>query len=506
MRDAVLTLLTPVRRRRQGLVALRALSLGVLVGALAGAVLIVAHRTTGSAAGPQAALAALFLGPVVGGLWALWRRPSWQSIAAMVDDRCQLQDRAAAALEFSAKASLSDFERLQVHDALRHLSNVRAREVAPLRPPREWPVALGSLAVACSLLAWPAASTPARSARPGPFAPALAEARELEEHAGQIETASQELDCAALKAIAQRMRLTVGELRQPGLDMRETMAKLSELKAYIAEFQKDNDTGPVEDALQSLGEAMVEARPLAPAGKALQAEQLQQAARALEEARSAVFEPREAQAVEPRLKQVAESMKTRGLDRLSRATAGLARGVKGEPESLKQGTHDLAKEIRDQDRRKRINELMAQEQRRLTDCKKRCEARNLMAQRRLEEQKNQGASDARRAAEPKSDTPDGPRDEPKDNAGDREKIVGRAGDGPVDVEENGRSTHGERTLARRPSRKVLQKYERISEAVLDREPIPLGHREAIRRYFELIRPTAADNEQPPEPGQGGREP
>ena len=28
----------------------------------------------------------------------------------------------------------------------------------------------------------------------------------------------------------------------------------------------------------------------------------------------------------------------------------------------------------------------------------------------------------------------------------------------------------------------------MSEAVLDSEPIPLGHRQTIRRYFELIRP------------------
>jgi hypothetical protein len=28
--------------------------------------------------------------------------------------------------------------------------------------------------------------------------------------------------------------------------------------------------------------------------------------------------------------------------------------------------------------------------------------------------------------------------------------------------------------------------------VLDSEPIPLGHRQTIRKYFELIRPAGAD--------------
>ena len=30
------------------------------------------------------------------------------------------------------------------------------------------------------------------------------------------------------------------------------------------------------------------------------------------------------------------------------------------------------------------------------------------------------------------------------------------------------------------------------EAALDSEPIPLGHRQTIRRYFELIRPQGAE--------------
>ena len=47
-------------------------------------------------------------------------------------------------------------------------------------------------------------------------------------------------------------------------------------------------------------------------------------------------------------------------------------------------------------------------------------------------------------------------------------------------------------IARRPQRDVYQKYRQMSEAALDAEPVPLGHRQAIRRYFELIRPPGAE--------------
>jgi hypothetical protein len=37
-------------------------------------------------------------------------------------------------------------------------------------------------------------------------------------------------------------------------------------------------------------------------------------------------------------------------------------------------------------------------------------------------------------------------------------------------------------------RERYRQYERLSEAVLDSEPIPWGQRQVIRRYFDAIRP------------------
>ena len=36
------------------------------------------------------------------------------------------------------------------------------------------------------------------------------------------------------------------------------------------------------------------------------------------------------------------------------------------------------------------------------------------------------------------------------------------------------------------------KYEALSESALESESIPLGHRQTIRRYFEMIRPSAGE--------------
>ena len=49
-----------------------------------------------------------------------------------------------------------------------------------------------------------------------------------------------------------------------------------------------------------------------------------------------------------------------------------------------------------------------------------------------------------------------------------------------------------RQQAARATKESYQKYKKMSEEVLDTEPIPLGHRQAIRKYFELIRPQGGD--------------
>ena len=46
--------------------------------------------------------------------------------------------------------------------------------------------------------------------------------------------------------------------------------------------------------------------------------------------------------------------------------------------------------------------------------------------------------------------------------------------------------------AQRAYKEVYQKYRKLSDAVLDSEQIPLGHRQTIRRYFESIRPQNGD--------------
>jgi hypothetical protein len=54
------------------------------------------------------------------------------------------------------------------------------------------------------------------------------------------------------------------------------------------------------------------------------------------------------------------------------------------------------------------------------------------------------------------------------------------------------STPEARQQASRDYQQKYMKFRQQSDAVLEGEPIPLGHRQTVKKYFELIRPTNAD--------------
>ena len=67
-----------------------------------------------------------------------------------------------------------------------------------------------------------------------------------------------------------------------------------------------------------------------------------------------------------------------------------------------------------------------------------------------------------------------------------------SGTGDSDVEtEKGPEQEQE---AVRQYRQNADKYEAMSESVLESESIPLGHRQTIRRYFEMIRPSTGETD------------
>lgn len=492
MRETMYRMLAPVRRRQQMSFALRALVNGLLAGSVLGLLVGLLGWRSGWAVSAWLT-AALAAGPVLallGGLVGLaWQR-SWRGAALAVDRHYGLKDRSATALEFLARSDAGDMHRLQVADAVEHLRVVDPRQVVPLHGLRPWPYAVGAwvatgVAMVLVMVFW--THVPAVEAGPTPPLPQIvAEAERLQASLQDLEEAAREDDNKGLQKLVEQLRQKTEELKEPGVDEREALAKLSEMQAAVHAQQAQYNTALVDGQLQSLGAALSGATALEGAGKALQEAKLEKAAQELEKLEDPQLDRKQAKVVEEKLAQVAKEMGDVGLGQLSGAVSDFAESLKGGKGNVKQATRVLAREVRNQARRKRVNDLLNTELDRLTESKCNCEKNSLakgkQPQKSLSPSSNFGAGTSGNVLGEKTNLL---------SQRNQVDLTGTPGEeGSSDIETT--SSPEARQQAQRGYREVYQKYQKMSEAVLDSEPIPLGHRQTIRRYFELIRPQNSD--------------
>jgi hypothetical protein len=477
--------LKPVRFRQLGLSLMQTTALGLLASSIAGIGLGV-WRWAGGSVSPGLAITIMAVGPFLGALAALLRRPGWHGAASAVDAAYSLKDRAATALDFLTKANPSALHTLQISDAAKHLETVKAVDVVPFRLSRAVPAAVGAFVVALGLLCWPIAGRAAKAAPSSPLPQIVEQAERIDENLDQLDQLARTERDKELEKLVQELREKAEELKQPGVDVKEALAKISEMQTAIAATQAQFNIGLVDAQLHSLGEALVPAASLEAAGKDMIEAKYDKAAEKLDAMEPPALNRKETKTIQENLKKVASEMGEVGLGQLGEAAAEIAEGLGGGGEGkFKKGTKELAKLVKGQGSRKRIKEILDAELARLSECKGECQsdktARIRMPTKTESPTQNWGASI--------SGNINGPRTERKAGR-DLKEITGKPGDGASEVETT-HSPEGRQTSSR-AYKDAYQKYRKMSEAVLDSEPIPLGHRQTIRRYFELIRPQNAE--------------
>jgi hypothetical protein len=490
MQGHIFAELAPVRRRQQRLFALQSAVLGVIVSAVAGIVLGITRWFAGSPESPLAAVGVLAAGPVIGLLVGLLWRRSWHAAAVAVDEHYGLKDRATSALAFLAKPETTTLQELEIHDAEEHLTKIHARDVVPFRVPRPLPYAAGLLVAALALFVLPLTPRTVQAEPSDPLAEVLAEAEKISEDLEQLNELAKEERDPELEELVHELQEMLEEMVQPGVDVKEALAKLSEMQAAISAQQAQYNVGLVDGQLQSLGQAMMTAQPLEGAGKALQEAKFDRAAKELEELEDVDFDKKEAKTTAEKMKQVADAMGEVGLGELSDDVSEMCEGMSsGQKGKFMKASKSLAAGIKKQGSRKRVYDILENELARLNECKGECKnpknslAKGKKPEKSLSPTLSFGMSTSGNVIGDKTNLL------AKRNV---EEITGNPGEGPAEMETM-HSPEG-REQAGRSYRDVYNKYKKESEAVLDSEPIPLGHRETIRRYFELIRPQNAETE------------
>lgn len=477
---------------------------GLLAAAAVGVIFGLA-RVLGLLTLPAWTPALLLLGPVFGAAIMMLRRSRWESAAAVVDSHYKLKDRAATALAFLHRPVGDRWESLQIEDAAKHLSSVNARQVVPARWPRSLSLGLAAVAAAALLLLWPLGAPPVQAAPVGPNAGLLAMAADLDEDFDELEETAKERQDEELIELVKNLREQTEALREEGVELKEALATLSEMQASLRQHAEYNQA-LVDAQLSNLAGAMATAEELQPTAEKLAAGDHAAAAEELEKLEKPGESRRAEKAAAERMKKLAQEMSGKGLGALGGSVSEMAEGLSsGSSSKFCEGCKSLSSLLRKHDARKKMSSLMLRQLDKLNECKgqcsmcfgslcKKCGSSQCQGQcnkNSLAEGLNPKKSDKSSTNWGKSTSGNlyGEKTELASN-GKQEQLTGQAGEGPSEIETT-TSPEG-REQAGRSYKERYEKYRKMSEEVLDGEPIPLGHRQTIRNYFELIRPQAGD--------------
>jgi len=480
-----------VRGRHQRQWMWQCCSWGLVSGGFTGC-LLGAMRGVSSGSIPWLAIALAVLGgPVLGFLFSVLRPRPLREAAVSIDRSCGFKDRVTTALGFMAEARPSaPLRELQIEDAAAHLAGVDPVQVAPIRAPKPWwwGLALTVAAVVIGFLTTPAQQAVATVVTNNVVS---TQALRIGEELERLRQFNEDQGDPEVEKLLKELAAKVEELKQPGVDPKEALAKLSEMEAALQDQRQQLTDQNLEAALKEVGESLALAQPLQSAGEAMSHGNMEKAAAELAKLEKPELDRKTEKALTEKLDQQAKKNSGSGSQRaLREATEKVSQGLsQGDRSKFKEGMQGLAGECKKQGQRKKLSDLLRKQCECLCECLCECKGECESECKNTAESNKKGGKNwglARSGNQPGDKTP-------KLKTGQEMKLTGQeSNSGESDVETI--QSPEQEQAAVRQYREHVKKYEQLAESALDAEPIPLGHRQTIRRYFELIRPQNAEAE------------
>lgn len=471
--------LQAVRQRQQQQWLWQCASTGLLCGAGAGCVLAILRIVSHGAFSWIWIILAIALPVVAAVSFALLQPRSLLTAAKFIDRACQLKDRIQTALQFLNTHGDDAVRRLQIEDAAAHLSSVDLQSILPVKAPRTWNVAvIGAVSVfLLGFLAAPREIVQASVASNEVVAEQAVRASESLEELKKFQEESRDAD---LDKMLKEMNQQLQVLANPGTTPKEALAKLSEMEASLQVMQQQLSNPAAESQLKEIGEALSLAEPTTAAGAALSKGDMQKAAAELSQMTKPQLDRKTEKAVKEKLEQAqqkaGEHNQTKDIEKsLDKMTKGLSNG---DQEQFEEGAKALAEECKQQGKKKELSELLKKQSQFLGECKAECESES----RNLAQGSRKGGNKAGKGSTDMAGSKTA-----LNKTGSELKLTGQdSGQGDVDKETITGETEEQESV--RQYREKAGQYEALSESALESESIPLGQRQTIRRYFELIRP------------------
>ncbi len=489
MRETILNKLKPVRQRQLLVSVIKATWQGLFVGAIAAtlvAVLRLSQLGDVSALGGVGVLIAVpLLSAVVAGVWYVIKT-DWRNAARAVDQSYELKDRTETALAFLNRQGshmAGEIEQLQLADAVHHLQRVQPKKVVPVEMPASWRWAVATTALAVILLCWPSGRSLVNAGPSQPIDAIVTEAEIVAENLQALLDQLPENHDPEIDSLIKELQAKANEMKEPGVDVREALAKMSEMQAALQAVAAQFNVAATDEQMKAIGEALQSAEALQQAGQALQDGKYEKAADELAKLENPKLDRKESRAVSDKLQKASESSAQSGLKKLSEAAKEMSEGMQNDNSSqCKSGASKLAECAKKQGSSKKIGDMLKKQCDKLGESKGNCQSNG---------QGNKTAKNpSLKAGKGTNSEIQGERTDLAAKRNEK-KIQGLKGEQGDSDTETITTPEAEET-AKRGLKEVYSKYRKMSDAVLDSEDIPLGHRQTIRRYFEAIRPNAED--------------
>jgi hypothetical protein len=293
-----------------------------------------------------------------------------------------------------------------------------------------------------------------------------------------------------LQKLSEQMEALWAKFDLQAMDIKESLATLSEMEDAFQTALDALQLETMEESLSELAKTLELAEKTVPISKALEKGDYSQAARELKkldaEMLESLSEP-ERKAMAEQMQTIADNAEKRNQQPLQEAAQKMSDALENnDGNEVQSATDDLASEVEKHGIRQGIGKDLAKQQMALGMIKAGSGEGNMSGGKGTD--KSEQASQTWGSGS--AGNPNAGKETDLQGQRQRETLTGTLSDQGESTMETVETQ--EMTAAKSFSQywEQYQQYQRISEAVLDSEPIPLGQRQVIRRYFESIRPVS----------------
>jgi len=407
----------------------------------------------------------------------------------LIDKHYHLKDRILTAFSLLRRTNRTPMEQLQVDDAAEHLEAVQPRAVLPIRLPKMFWIAAAIFAIQFAAVAL----IHSNFFRSDDNAELVVQTLAIENEVlrDEIVAKAEELAQAhageqSLKNLSERLEKLMEKL-EGTKDAKETLMILSAMEEAHQAAMDALQLEMMDDLIQELAKTLELAERTVPISKALEKGDYSQAALELKkldaDALDSLSKP-ERTAMAAQMQNIADNAEEKNQKPLQEAAQKMSDALQDDDSELGKSAADaLADEVEKHGIRQAIGKDLGKKQMQLGMMK--AESGMSLSGGKGTEKTKTGSETwgSGTAGDPTSG-------QETDLQGQRQQqmLTGTLSEEGDSLKETVDSHEITAAQSQREYREQYQRYQKLSEAVLDAEPIPLGHRQVIRRYFEAIRP------------------